>query len=63
MDRDYFTYSGKPMLAYGFPTMYFIDSNRMVKAIIIGGSAAPVTDSGQALKARWTSYIDSLLHN
>jgi len=38
--REFLTFSDNPRLTYGYPAMYFIDSSRLVKAIIIGGRPA-----------------------
>jgi thiol-disulfide isomerase/thioredoxin len=60
LERDYFTYSDKPMLSYGFPTMYFMDKSRMVKAITIGGS---LDETNKVLKSKWSSLMELLSYN
>lgn len=63
LERDYFIYSDKPLLTYGFPTMYFIDKTGLVKAITIGGSPGSANHADKEMKTKWASLMGLLSYN
>lgn len=60
IDRSYFFDRNNPTLTYGFPTTYFIDDNRIVKSIKIGGRPEASKSVKEELMNTWTSQLDSL---
>jgi hypothetical protein len=64
VSRDYFLYTDKPMLAYGFPATHFVDDKGRVKMIVLGGrKKATPEETDRFLKADWTQRVNSLLHH
>lgn len=60
INKDYFFDRNNPVLTYGFPTTYFIDDNRIVRSIKIGGRAEGSEKVKDEIMHLWTNQIDSL---